>query len=283
MRLSCTAVLFAALVLVLAGCASSARPARTSQPSPSNEVATRNHLAQLIAIVPVLPGAVSSPAAPDSALTQAFQEPVSPNLVALTRWWTAPGSAAEAINYFDSHPPMGLTVSGHAQVNGATFAVTGVTFDDATPAAEYDQAQLVVTVAERDGHVDVRADAQAIWLPSRGADDMITGTVTSIDVTIDRRGRLPTVDRTLSGADAQSLVTTINALRVVSPGTRHCPADMGGEDRLVVHTTSRNINVVVAASGCGFVQVGSGPTALYGTNVNHELVSLLGLPASYGS
>jgi hypothetical protein len=139
-------------------------------------------------------------------------------------------------------------------------------------------------VAQGSG-VAVRADAMAIWIPTKPASEYIS-TVTSVDITVDRPGAAPTVRRTLTGAPAQHLAAAIDALRVDLPGIRHCPMDRGFTDKLLCHTaTGHTIDVITNVGDCGDSTATADGTAqpTLSGGADRVVTDELGLPSNYGS
>jgi hypothetical protein len=242
-------------------------------------------LSDLLAAVPVLPGASARTSAPTPALAQPPTEPGSSNAVDRHAWWTAPGSADAALAYFSSRPPRGMASSG----GGFGHSVQWLTFDGHDTPFAREVAVQVTVVAVATGTA-VRADAQAIWIPARDPGAVIAG-VTSVTVTVTRtrssRGTgAPTVRRTLSRDDAQSLADVVNALPVPTPGELGCPAQFAGiTDTLDFATSSGSVHVVDELTGCGGVTVRTPDGAQHGFqggSLDRTLLRLLGLPAGYG-
>jgi hypothetical protein len=211
--------------------------------------------AALVAASPVLPGARESRRPPLSVLARPPVQPGSDHLIQRTRWWTAPGSTDRAIAYLRAHLPQRLTGPDTVGRNsdGSQWLTHAVPDTGA-----YADAQLVIEVAADTGGVAMRADGQAIWLPTRPVGGYLPADVASVDVTLDRGPAMPTLHRTLPGTPARRLVSLINGLPVWPPGTYSCPNDFGERDYLVFQA-SHGSSVAVTASpgGCGTVQIGS--------------------------
>jgi hypothetical protein len=69
----------------------------------------RADLERELATAPVLPGATETSRSPTPALDDTPQTDLR---VDLNRWWTAPGSVAQALEYLKAHPPSGAEVDG---------------------------------------------------------------------------------------------------------------------------------------------------------------------------
>jgi hypothetical protein len=284
-----------------------ARPAgRTSQPPSSIDAGEneRQHAADLVArdvtaevvprllaAAPVVPGATRVAHAPVKALRQPMETPASPNLVRRTRWWTAPGTMADAIAYYGAHPPGGTKKDGSSTAAGpGGTTAEGVSFGPSggrwLRPTVYTELELLVSVAPTAHGVAIRVDADAIWLPQRTPAEHIPGDVTSVHVVVDRNGHPVTVRRTLRAAEARSLATVVNGLPVSTPGEFSCPADFGGQDRLTFHGARGDVQVDADTSGCAGVTVGRqsehNPPLSGGRTLDHAVLRALGLPANYG-
>jgi hypothetical protein len=112
------------------------------------------------------------------------------------------------------------------------------------------------------------------------------GSVDSVDVTVDRRGAVPTVMRTLSGDPARWLAAAVDALRP-EPDYDPSPCPMGrvypGTDTLVFHKAGRTVTAVVTVGGCGGVDVEVDGVAQprLGGDVDAPVLAELGLPPTY--
>jgi hypothetical protein len=241
----------------------------------------------LLALLPVLPGAVPIDQPPVAALDQPFESAGTQNLVDQGRLWTAPGTVAQATAYLKAHARPRLVVSTVESSHGGNApAVSGVTFDpvDGYSSDAYSGLTGIVTVVAYRGGVAVRADAQAAWLPERAAAEQIPADVTAVDVVVDRGTRAATVRRTLTGDAARSLARLVNALPTQPPGTRFCEAEVAGFiDVLTFRGSGSPIVVTAQVSGCASVQVGgAGNPPLEAGGLDAAVLRALGLPANYG-
>jgi hypothetical protein len=257
----------------------------------SPRVSTERVVARLLAAAPTVPGATAVQNSPTAALDQAMFTPRSPNLVRRTRWWTAPGTTAAAIDYIRSNPPPGLTPSGSSISGGTGPTLQGLSFNATGSGWQrpglYTGLELVVAVTPSGGGVAIRVDAEAIWLPQRGEGQRIPLNVSSVTVVLDRHDSAPTIHRTLGAADARSLAAIVNHLAVSAPGASSCPMDRGFTDTLTFHDTRGNIVVRADPAGCTPVTVllngqQSGPTLQGGATVDQAVTRALGLPRNYG-
>ncbi len=268
----------------------------STDPTTSSEQKRKTEalLDSLLAEVPEVPGARTADTSPSHLLDGAQSWTGSPNTVDRHRWWTAPGTVDDVCQYLHDHRPTGLLATGTTSSNDPKsgeyvemLAWEGYGTDYAT----YVEVQVAVT--EVDGGVGIRADAQAIWLPVRDPADVL-GEVTSVDVTITRTiygGGVvpggPTVRRTLTGADAQTLATLVDGLTEDMVPARGCVNQLGHfVDAFTFRTVSgRTLEVTAAVSGCPQVTVsvpGRPDLLLVAGTLDTEALHLLGLPADYG-
>jgi hypothetical protein len=250
-----------------------------------NKAITWRKVRQVLAGVPVLPGARPVRHPPSAALAKPAQTIGSPNLVMTTRWWTAPGTVPAALRYLRAHPSTDLRLTGHGTFTSPSLVVRSLMLDGPDTTA-YRQLTLVMAVTRHGRGVAVRADAEAVWLPRRtDAEHIDAAALTSVDVTITRLGAAPTVHRTLTGHRARVLATIVNHLPVLTPGTYHCPDDLGYVDSLVFHGRGPAVVVRADATGCATVQVTvSGrrqPALEGGSTLGKAAVKALALPAAY--
>jgi hypothetical protein len=287
----------AAVVAVTAGVLLSQHqpaPRRASPEQRSSAVsprtATQRVVERLLAAAPIVPGATPVGHSPTKPLDQPMFEPGSPNVISRTRWWTAPGTP-DALQFFRTHLPAGVTPGGSSSTGGRGPNVQGLFFDASGPQwrrpAVYTELALLVSVTPLGNGTAIRVDAQAIWLPQHTADEQIPLSVTSVEVVVDRRGSAATVRRQLDASDARSLAAVVNHLAVSTSGIFHCPMDRGFTDTLTFHDTRGEIVVRADVGGCTPVKVlinGNQrvPTLQGGALVDHAVTKALGLPRSYG-
>lgn len=279
---------------------SSPQPPSGSRPNPPVQHGTDPHRAAIrsaeaiVATAPVPPGATPVDRPPLRALDQPASTPGAQHAQE-TRFWAAAGSAADAIAYLTAHPPTGMHLSGSGTSGGPGIPTTrSLDFQ----ADEFRSLQYSV-VAHRGG-IAIRADARVLWAPRRSPADTVPASVTSVGVLVVRvnpqmHQGAPTVRRTLTGADARALGAFVNRLPRAVPTLRvSCPAMFGGEkwyDRLVFHGAGPRTQVLVNLAGCASTTLSVAhrkPIQLSFTypgvvaNVDHRILSALGLPGDYG-
>lgn len=276
---------------------SSTPPTSSSSPAPGDDPRERAEalLTTLLAGVEPLPGALPSDTPPDEAVKSAPEGYGPPNVLEHDRWWTAPGSVNDALQYYRTHTPDDLTLSGTASRSNTKTGEVGpesLMFD--YPDTSYAHGvQVLISVIAHDGGVAVGAYTIGVWIPERDPAFTIVG-ATSVDVTVRRdalpgnEGRIgaPTVHRTLDGAVVDQLAQLVNALPVELPSARHCP-NMAGifEDKLVFATQSGPIHVLDTVNGCPVIGITlpGGQHGLFASgDLDATLMELLGLPKNYG-
>lgn len=182
------------LVILAAGCSIPTEALKTrgdpteavAGPDP-HFLAAELDATQLLALVPLPPGAAPLSSAPSAApaVNEAPESPASPYLFDRPAWWVAPGTMDSVIAWVQAHAPSGATMSGtgFSSIRGVVqWMATGWAF----PALDQvlTLRQLSVMVAP-DGQATVvlRADAQVVWDPLRAPSSIIRpGTVQSIVV-----------------------------------------------------------------------------------------------------
>jgi hypothetical protein len=144
------------------------RPATDNSPT----AATLRAVQRLLEAAPVLPDAVEVDHAPVTALRQPFESVASTNLVARTRWWTAPGSVAAALAYLNAHSGPG-TVGVGSVVSNWTGRSTVVRLVDFTPTGGqwskpgvFSDLKLNIALIQDGDHVAVRPTRRRSGCPS---------------------------------------------------------------------------------------------------------------------
>ncbi len=252
-------------------------PASVRPQTDPHRTAAQAEIDRLIALVPSIPGAQVAHSAPTPSLQQPFERENSANLVQSTKWWTAPGGIDAALTYLKSHVPASLTGTGSASGSDFQALVWGSTSTDA-----FRNPQVLIKVVQHDGGVAIRADAQAVWIPSKPAIALLPTRPGSIDVTVG--GPMPERRQlghaTLTGASAQRVTQAVNGLPVVVPGTYNCPAATGEQDTVRFSAAGHAYVLRVAVTGCSSVTIivdGKQAAVLQGS-IDPLLRELLHLP-----
>jgi hypothetical protein len=269
--------------------AASTASAGSASASPADPKAVAiARIKQLLAIAPLPPGAQTASNSL-AAHTGGYSTNGSPNEVRTRGTWTAPGTVASALAAIEAHPPPGLTPNcqgcGGKTVKWIDFeAVSGL-----------DQLEMNYVIAPYRGRVVVRIDVWTVWRPARPSWSLLSGTVSSVDIVIQRLDRTtdkpfrPTVHRTLTGASAEAFARTIDAAATAAPqGWHSCPlSGITRQDRAVVHTVAGAFTLTVPdfCSLKGTVLAGPDhPTGitLDGSTADAALLAAVGLPSDYG-
>jgi hypothetical protein len=265
----------AAAALALAGCAAqsdSIYSGRVMTPAPHAEVAAQDAQSLLAAFQPPA-GAVrltSAPGAVPELGGQPAQVPVSPDLVVRTAWWTVPEKPAALLSWITAHPPTGTTAGGSANSSTAGGSTLWeLDFNASTVPDVIDQRSLTAeVVALPSGGSALRVDSFASYLPTRSAAETIPAAAT-LDVTPvgpkSQNGVTATSGAPMTVTDQAQIAkisALINNLPTMPAGPLPCPADFGGELRLVFRDAADTqlVSVDADASGCGAVSVTAGGT-----------------------
>jgi hypothetical protein len=242
----------------------------------------------LLKLIPVLPGARAVDHAPVPALDEPFQSPGTTNVIDQKRWWTAPGTVADAIAYVKAHVAAPLLAEGSVSGSGGVGpALDGLILGLVEHRSDaYTGLQLLFSVVAYGDGVAVRVDSQAVWLPERTAAEQIPADVTEVDIVVDRGTHAATVRKTLAGDAARSIAQLVNSLPTANPGARSCPMDPGFTDVLTFRGAGPTIVVTATVGGCASVQVGTPngtqPTLDGAVRVDAAVTRALGLPTDYG-
>jgi hypothetical protein len=229
----------------------SARPAPGADPK---TIATQAATALFGGLV--LPaGAVSSPASPNTLLTNPFSSFGGDRVIDETRWWRLPLMPPAAATFFQSHAMSGLRFSGTGTsgIAGNPTTAYAVMFNGTRTSKAYSQLTLQVKIVADGLGSAIRVDAEAIWVPVRAASEFIPSSVASVDFTFTPgAGPGSVVRRTITGSEAQRLVELVNAL----PVANDAPHGGLGDPSLIVlvfHTrTGKPITVATPPGGLGW-------------------------------
>ena len=214
-----------------------------------------------LALIQLPAGAVLLSGSPNSLLDQPAEMPGVSSIVDHNHWWTVPGTRDSVLAYVNAHPPQGFTgslsMSGSSPVVTYGFGRDGSGFDET----------LLVSAAQDGDHVDVRADAQVIWTPSKTAAETIPPTV--LTATFDYKGPFPGsyqddsttpkpahAHRVLTGKVLRRIAAELNALQTLPEGfVSSCPSDDGELGKIRAVYGGRHLTFVVPFQGCRFVNV----------------------------
>ena len=228
--------------------------ASAAQPADHHITVTRTKLAGLLSDAVLPPDAAYRDAAPVPDLTAPAGAPGTANVLTETRWFIAPGTPAQASAYLVAHPPAQLRYRGPTgSVASDGHVRTDVTFiDPLEDSPAYTTVQLTVSLVKTSTGIAGRVDTQAVWLPTRGANTEVSLPVTSVDV-VHQSAAGETTSWTITGDQARTLGTIVNAARAANPGVRSCPAQTGTPDteRLTFHSSGgAPVDLVVRSGAC---------------------------------
>ncbi|MET3806669.1 hypothetical protein ABIB25_003689 [Nakamurella sp. UYEF19] len=244
----------------------------------------------LIASIPLLDGAVESTGPSARVLGTPQGTPGSFELIARTRWWTsanAPDQVLAALSDWKGDGP----ITSRGGINGVSVTYLNWAVPDLGSDQALANVTLAVSVIAVGGKTAVRLDVQADWVRTRPAESILPAGLTSLAVTITRRGQSP-VHRTLVGPDLKTIVQLLDDQQVAGSGTFYCMAmkaeDLKNPETDVIVATGPGgtIKATVALHGCTgpFLTVEhdgtSFPILTGGAEVDSTLLKILGLPAT---
>jgi hypothetical protein len=263
------------VVSVLAvGCSSSsppraAQPSTTSRPDATGSTAPATRPASspeadAVALVSrmlddaVLPAGARRTEITLTTLQQGpWEVPAGEHVVTRNRAWLVPAAPDAVLAFLGAHPPMGYVARGRGSVSGPGQAVRFVTDERSPLPPDTAEAGLEIGVVGRGDGSLVNVVAGAQWTPVRPAAEFVDARDHTVVIRVlypYRRGT-PTIRRAVvTGAAADDLARTFNALRVAPVGAVHgCPAltrrSLGFELRFA------ESNIVAARGPCGGVDV----------------------------
>lgn len=240
----------------------------------------------------VLPAAQQVAHRPLRALNHPGAGVAAINLVDRAKFWTAPGTVSGALAYWRKHPPADFTLSSSEYDGGpdrTPYHSLVFTPNDVSSRSSRQGVSpgswLAYGVVAFHGGVAVRADALVSWTPSRSPADMVSSSVSSVDVVVGRTNA-PTVRHTLTGEAAHQLAAAVNRLpRSVPIGQIPGCTGWDGSDTLVFHSSGTTVHVSVDVGGtCPTItfRAGHRPSIQLAGNLDQTVLTALGLPASYG-
>jgi hypothetical protein len=230
---------------LLAGCATTsgvrvgAAPAASTQPSAtalpgdvfSPEAAHAKQVAML-ALVHVPTGSTQLTVSPTTNLNNAQSVGVD-NFLDLPTWYTVPLSSTDFAAYLKANPPDGFLGGGGGTGNGVTM----VEYAQGPNQSQY-ATILVYYQAVGPDQVDIRVDADVIWLPPKTPAEKIpatlaratvayTGPTGSFGGTGDTTPKPKHATVAVTGPRLHKLIAILNALPTESNGIGGCTADFG--------------------------------------------------------
>jgi hypothetical protein len=259
-RGACCAVAAALLGVLTAGCGTGSPhglgqafvPVARPRDTGNQATAYRTARSLLDAFRPP-PGAHGQAKPPAGASANLNHPPVTPrtaDLVDVSTWWTAPGSAASVLAWERAHPPAGMSTAGGGYGGGMP---AWVEFDANTPnqALNTNQALstnqtlstrslLVQAVDLGQSRTAIRVDAQVVWLPTKPSGGLVPVNAAELTATLVSGLSGPGLTQTAPPKPATRTASTTNAAIIAAiargvnqlapapAGVMHCPADFGG-------------------------------------------------------
>ncbi len=247
--------------LLAAGCGKSNVPQAGDPPTrisvgavpPTHAPASAGDRTLALAVARSLVGAVRVSSRPisledvprASPIRSAPGRPATPNVVDVDRIWRVPGRPRAALAAVRHSHPAGLLVNGEG--SGGRHGVGEreveyfwyVSFQ-APPRPGLGSEQLSVSMtAAPGGGTLLRADGQVVWLNVRSAAERVPAGVSSIEVTRGAGHGRASLRRTITAAASVArIVTALDRLPIVQPGTVVCPDEQ--VQPLVVHLIFRS-------------------------------------------
>jgi hypothetical protein len=209
----------------------------------------------------------------------------SPNEVHRLRTWTAAGTLEEAIAFVKAHPPAGLRFD--CVCGGPHPGPRWMFFRS----DQHHPVEVDYNFQTYRGGVAIQVDAWTVWIPTRPDWSYVAGSLTSVDVTVVRKGvqpqyaGAPTVTRTLGGAPAARLAAAFDALpvqpRYGQLGGPMLPVQASNE--AVFHTAHGDVVATDATSSQITVTSPAHQGTVYlGGDLQGPVLRALGLPSDYG-
>jgi hypothetical protein len=159
----------------------------------------------------------------------------TPNLVDVHRIWRVPGSPRKILAILRHSHPSGLTINGGGSSGKHGFGereveyLWYVTFQ-AQPVRALGSEVLAIsmTAAPGDGTL-LRADGVVVWLSGRPSTERVPAGVSSIEVARGPTYKQMTLHRTIRAVGSvRRIITAIDTLPIVQPGTWVCPEEPVG-------------------------------------------------------
>ena len=308
-------VVLVALAAVVIGCAApraaasgrveGSAPAMSSGAGPGmagpidlHAAATVEFVERVLAQTPDFPGAVRLRPTPKSDLDDPPGLIQPPTLVRRTAWWTSPMSSDQFHEWLRHHLPTSWASAAQQDDPIGTAGTNGF-LEQYVPGPRSDAVWTYpaanVYWEPRASGILIRVSAQADWVATRPAAELIPDDATEVEVSVlvhdpafTTTGDLPpTVHRSVRGADAVELRELINSRNPwTDTGLHGCLATFGMTDVLVFHGGSSSTTITAHDGGCtgtDVVQDGRALLPLEDRVVHDALVEMLGLPSTYAT
>lgn len=227
--------------------------------------------ASILASFAAPPGAVrlsGAPALPGGALRGPVSVPDTADLADVSSWWRVPGQPQAVLSWEKSHLPRQFSFSGTTTAGGGGGTALMSADEFALPAVAgvlSSRAMLVTAASLGTGQTALRVDAQVIWVPGKPASERVPAAAKVVTVGMlpgmIAGTKLPGPATITDPATVARIAALVNGLPVVTPGTYHCPADLGRGLMLTFRATVGGpalAAVTAYTTGCGAASVSIG-------------------------
>jgi hypothetical protein len=198
------------------------------------------------------------------------------HLLVGTSWWTVSESPEQAESWFGAHPPSGAKPGAWTAGSGPDVVVArSFDFPDQDG---YQERSLMMSAVSYHGGALLRVDAMEVHVGQRSARNQVPSAASRLEARVLLPGRPPVTRTVTDPATVRQIAALTNALPLLPPGTRNCPAETGGSLTLDFSTPAPRTpaaTVTVALSGCRDATV-STPEDRTGTVLNAA-------PSDYGA
>jgi hypothetical protein len=212
-----------------------------------------NRAHSLLGYLP-LPNAAIPVPDPSGLTGQPPHDVPSRNLVSRSRWWSLSGTPAEALSYLHAHLPTGFMIR---QRSTSAAGLSRLYYTLLDPPAAH--ATITVYLVQSAGHVDLRVDGQATWLPRRAASEFIPFGTPVVDLTAGpahpgAKG-LPHRQLRFRGPEISKLVPWFDFSIPEAPGLPPCAAAANALAYSATFRLGHRVVVFRWIDGCDLVSV----------------------------
>jgi len=223
--------------LVACACVGTLAPAALGSEASAHHRAAVRDARRLLTLVNLPAGALRTRGAPSGVGAWLFR-PGSTSMLDVVdahSWWRVPGSAATVMTFIATHRPRGSAV-----------AIVGSTVGGSRPPTQFESfswpaagtvlgthSLVVQVVGLAAGSTAVRVDAQVQWIIPRPRSERVPAGVREVDIARGAPGQAPTVAvRVTAPAKVREIISMIDRLPTVQPGSWSCPAELAGTPRV---------------------------------------------------
>jgi hypothetical protein len=254
----------------LAGCGTvhtaegpSAGVVNASHPAPSSQARTPRQRAEadaesILKAFVAPPGATAlrgAPSLPAGTLNGPASRALTPDLVDDVSWWRVPGQPDAVLAWEKTHLPRRFSLFGW----GSGYHGAGTMWDEfslpGVPGVLSQRELQVQAVSDGDGQTVIRVDAQDAWLPAKPASERVPAGVTAVTITavagMAASGKPPAPVTVTDPSKVARIVSLVDGLPVVPPGTYGCGAMTGRELRLTFRSGAHGAALAVATANVG--------------------------------